>query len=112
MAGDEIAGTFGDENRDAIVGKGNSQQVVNVNTRQEEKPDRYGGEHDLVRIEQKIDRTLDRVDDISRRVQAVEIAMQLSDPRRSSQGERLFLWLVVAMSVLLFLINAYAQVLR
>lgn len=103
-----------------VVGKDNRQEVsehqysggmqVSVDARGD------GGHHeqqwaerrDSLRMEQKLDQVLYRLETIERRVQQVEIAMQLGG--RSSQGERLSMFLVIAVAVAALLLNVYTQV--
>ena len=123
--GDDIAADV-DDAKNTVVGKhnrqsatevggegrsaaGNHPNVTNVDVHGNQ-PGRYNGEMELLHIRQQVDRTGDRLEDVARRVQQIEIALQINTPNRTSHGERMFMLAVIVASLLMFLINAYIQV--
>lgn len=113
MPGDTI-GAETDDAGNVVVGKHNRQRVTETNVTNvglhDREPGRFNGEMELLHIRQQVDRTGDRLEDVARRVQQIEIALQINTPGRSSHGERLFMLVIIAASLLMFLINAYIQV--
>ena len=112
VGGDAIGGTTSDA-ENVTLGKDNRQQVINLDARREREGDAYRySAQDLGRIEHKIDRTLDRIDDLTRRVQQVEIAIQIEKTApgmSTSSGERMFMLLVIAAALLTLAVNVYIQ---
>ncbi len=100
----------------ATAGKENRQQVINLNTQREREGDAYRySTQDLGRIEHKIDHTLDRIDDLGRRVQQVEIAIQIDKtpfPKTTSTVERIFMLFVIAAALLTLAVNVYIQMVQ
>lgn len=126
MAGDEFEAEIGDDAKNTVIGKrnrqtvtevgggsraavGSHQNVTNVDVHGDQ-PVRFNHELELLHIRQQVDRTGDRIEDVARRVQQIEIALQINTPGRSSHGERVFMLAIIAASLLMFLINAYIQV--
>lgn len=112
VGGDAISGTTSDA-ENVTLGKDNRQQVINLDARREREGDSYRySAQDLGRIEHKIDRTLDRIDDLNRRVQQVEIAVQIDKAPGggSSTNERIFMLVVIVAALLMLTINVYMQV--
>jgi hypothetical protein len=115
----DVVGADVNEAGSVVVGKDNRQQVsehqytggmqVSVDARGDgHHEQQWGDRRDSLRMEQKLDQVLYRLDTIERRVQQVEIAMQLGG--RSSQGERLSMFLVIAVALAALLLNVYTQV--
>lgn len=117
---------FGDEAKNVTVGKHNRQTVTEAhaagnsavgshqNVTHVDMGDRgraaYGGESELSILRHRVDRIEDRNEDTARRVQQIEIALQINTPGRSSHGERMFMLIVIAASLFMLLMNAYIQV--
>lgn len=116
VGGDVIDGTLGDNAHAVSIGKENRQQVINLDARREREGDAYRySAQDLGRIEHKIDRALDRLDDLARRVQQVEIAIQIdktAPSRVATSGERILMFVVVAAALLALAVNIYIQAVR
>ena len=111
VGGDVLDSTV-DSSQNVTIGKENRSQVINLDARREREGDAYRySAQDLGRIEHKIDRTLDRIDDLTRRVQQVEIAIQIDKPPAlsTSSSERLFMFLVIAAALLTLAVNVYVQ---
>ena len=112
VGGDVLDSTV-DSSQNVTIGKENRSQVINLDARREREGDAYRySAQDLGRIEHKIDRTLDRIDDLTRRVQQVEIAIQIDKPPAlsTSSSERLFMFLVIAAALLTLAVNVYVQI--
>lgn len=115
VGGDVLDSTV-DSSQNVTIGKDNRTQVINLDARREREGDAYRySAQDLGRIEHKIDRTLDRIDDLTRRLQLVEIAIQIEKTTPSmatSSGERMFMLLVIAAALLTLAVNVYIQMVR
>ena len=112
VGGDVLDSTV-DSSQNVTIGKENRSQVINLDARREREGDAYRySAQDLGRIEHKIDRTLDRIDDLTRRVQQVEIAIQIdkAPALSTSSSERLFMFLVIAAALLTLAVNVYVQI--
>ena len=112
VGGDVLDSTV-DSSQNVTIGKENRSQVINLDARREREGDAYRySAQDLGRIEHKIDRTLDRIDDLTRRVQQVEIAIQIdkAPALSTSSSERWFMFLVIAAALLTLAVNVYVQI--
>lgn len=102
------------------VGKGNRQTVRNAHMDDDNRQQvvNVGGDgyqrqrdRDQLRIEQKMDQVLYRLDNIDRRVQQIELAMQFGGGK-TSQSEKLLMLVIGGAALLTLVLNLYAQVLR
>jgi hypothetical protein len=118
--GGDVTGAEVEAAGNVVVGKGNRQtvhgahmdddnrqQVVNVGS--DRAHYQQQSDRDQLRMEQKMDQVLYRLDNIDRRVQQIELAMQFGGGK-TSQTEKLLMLLVGGAALMTLALNLYAQV--